>query len=64
MNENERESCEGSTTTQECLKVIKEMKRNKAPGLDGLTIDFYDTSWPLFGNYIVDVFNEAFETSE
>ena len=64
LNENERESCEGSITTQECLKVIKEMKRDKAPGLDGLPIDFYDTFWPLFGNYLVDVFNEAFETGK
>ena len=35
------------------------MKWNKAPGLDGLHIDFYDTFWPLFG-----VFNESVETGE
>ena len=49
--------------TQECLKVIKEMRRNKAPGLHGLPIDFYDIFWPLLGTtllvYLVKLLKQA-----
>ena len=40
------------------------MKRSKAPGLDGLPVNFYNTFWLLFENYFVGVFNKAFETGE
>ena len=41
------------------------MKRNKAPGFYSLLVDnLYDTFWPLVGNYLVGLYNEAFETGE
>ena len=37
------------------------MKGNKSPGLDGITIEFYQLFWPLLGNLLVEVFNESHE---
>ena len=37
------------------------MKKNKSPGMDGITIEFYQAFWPLLGNLLVDVFNESYE---
>ena len=35
--------------------------RKKAPGLDGICIEFYQKFWLLLGNLLVDVFNQCFD---
>ena len=52
---------EGLVTIEECTLAIDKMKQNKSPGLDGLTVEFYQAFWPLLGNLLVDVFNESYE---
>ena len=37
------------------------MKKNKSPGLDELTIEFYQTFWPVVGNLLINVFNQSYE---
>ena len=37
------------------------MKNNKAPGSDGLTIEFYKTFWQEISGLLVDSFNESFD---
>ena len=37
------------------------MKKNKSPGLDGLTTEFYQTFWPVVGNLLINMFNESYE---
>ena len=36
------------------------MKNNKAPGSDGLTIEFYKTFWTDMSDTLIDSFNESF----
>ena len=38
--------------------------KNKTPGNDGLTIEFYLAFWPLFGRLLVDSLNYAFDFGE
>ena len=64
LNAEEEIICEGEITTDECDQVIKELKLNKSPGLDGLPGEFYKTLWPYFGKYLVGVFNECFDNDE
>ena len=64
LNEDNREICEGKLTKDECLKVLKEMKLNKTPGNDGLTVEFYYTFWPALGDLLVEVLNETYERGE
>ena len=33
--------------------AIDKMKKNKSPGLDGISIEFYKKFWPLIGNLLV-----------
>ena len=61
LNAELQEKCEGLVTKHECFEAIKSMKRNKSPGLDGITIEFYEHFWPLIGDLLTTVFNESFE---
>ena len=40
LNEDERNSCDGLITEQECEKALKEMKNQKSPGSDDITTEF------------------------
>jgi hypothetical protein len=37
IDENDKLSCDGKVTIEECSYAIHKMKLNKSPGLDGLT---------------------------
>ena len=56
-----KEKCESLLTKNECFQAVKSMKRNKAPGLDGISIEFYPHFWPLIGELLIVVFNESFD---
>ena len=42
--------CEGQITHNECYSVLQSFQKNKTPGSDGLTIEFYLAFWALIGN--------------
>ena len=48
-------------TREECHNAINNMKRNKSPGFDSLSIELYAKFQPLIGDLMVDVYNESFE---
>ena len=54
--------CEGPLTLDECYAALKDMPRNKTPGLDGLPAEFYLSFWDLLGNDLVDVLNSCYDT--
>lgn len=64
LSDDEKASLEGLITFEECQKAIKSFKKNKSPGNDGLTIEFYQIFWPLIGTSLVDAFNFSFEAGE
>ena len=41
LTEDLAESCEGRLTEKECQQAIIEFAKNKAPGSDGLNMEFY-----------------------
>ena len=57
LNEIDKELCEGPLTFEECSSAIKQMKDSKSPGCDGLPAEFYKKFFPLFGEFLVAVFN-------
>jgi len=60
-------SCEGEITLQECENILSSFQTGKAPGNNGLSIEFYKTFWPLIGKlmtWMTDSFNEAFDKKE
>ena len=59
-----RKICEGKIGCSECFSVLGTFPKNKTPGNDGLTTQFYLAFWPLFGRLSVDSLNYAFEFGE
>jgi hypothetical protein len=45
LQDQDQSICDGKVTEEECSKAINNMKSNKAPGLDGLTVEFYREFW-------------------
>ena len=45
LQDQDQSICDGKVTEEECSNAINNMKSNKAPGLDGLTVEFYREFW-------------------
>lgn len=41
--------CDGEHGYTECIKALSELARNKTPGNDGLSVEFYSVLWPEIG---------------
>ena len=60
LSEDQRTSCEGKITIEECEKTLVSFQTGKTPGNDGIPIEFYKMFWPLIGDFMVNSFNEAY----
>lgn len=56
LNEEDKKILEEDLTTSELESALKQMKNGKAPGIDGLTSEFYKYFW----NDIKDLLHKAF----
>ena len=56
----DRESCKGAIDKDECFEVLKTFKKNKSPGNDSLTMEFYMTFWNEFCDLLLNSYNESF----
>ena len=50
LTDEQRDSIDKQLTMSECFAALKTFKKNKTPGDDGLTVEFYLTFWPLVEN--------------
>ena len=57
LSESEQASCEGPLTLAEASEALRRSNRNKTPGADGLTVEFYAHFWHKLGETLVAVFN-------
>ena len=64
LSEELRAICEGRITYNECFSVLQSFQKNKTPGNDGLTVEFYSAFWPLIGKYLMDCINYVYEFGE
>ena len=64
LSDTDRDLCEGIFKIEECTCAVNNMKKNKSPGLDGISIEFYQHFWLLIGHLLVDVFNESHENEK
>ena len=58
------EKCVGKLTFNEYFRSLLTFQNGKAPGNDGLTVEFCKTFWPLVGNLVVGCLNEAYDSGE
>ena len=60
LKKDDRKLCEEDISKSELREVIKNLKRNKAPGLDGLTNDFYQAFGDLLEPHFIKILQESF----
>lgn len=53
---------DGAFTKEELDRVLKTVKDNKAPGIDGVPFEFYRYAGPEFGTAMLDFFNNIWLT--
>ena len=59
VNEQDKIICEKEINDSECWEAILKIKENKAPGQDGLTIEFYKTFWNVLKDIYIKTINES-----
>ena len=64
LTEELRNVCKGKIEYNECFNLLQSFQKNKTPGNDGLTIEFYVASWSLIGRPLVDCVNYSYEFGE
>ena len=60
LTNEEQIEMENDLTMEEIKKVIKLFQRNKTPGDDGFSAEFYEAFLDLLGGNLLDCYNEAF----
>ena len=60
LTSDQRERCDEKLTVRECFNTLKTFQKNKTPGNDGLTVEFYLVFWPIVGKHLIDCFNRPF----
>ena len=57
-----KESMEGLFTMNELKTALKQLKRNKSPGVSGLTAEFYMVFFPQIKEVLLNAINYSFKT--
>ncbi|KAL9968770.1 hypothetical protein ACROYT_G020892 [Oculina patagonica] len=64
LSEDQKQSCEGQITIDECKRILETFQNNKSPGNDGIPIEFYKSCWNLICEPFINCVNESFENEE
>ena len=64
LSEIQKEKCEEKLTIGECFYILNGFQKNKTPGNDGLTAEFYLAFWPILGKHLVACLNYAHNHGE
>ena len=60
----ERDMCDGELTFEECTAALYAMAKNKSPGNDGISVEFYCKFWDKLGPLLVETMNYSFREGE
>ena len=64
LSEEQKISCEGKISSEECFCLLDTFQDNKSPGNDGIPIEFYKKFWPLISDCFIRCVNNCFEKGE
>lgn len=64
LSQPDRDSCEGIISLAELTESLRSLNLGKAPGPDGLTVEFFLKFWDLLGPQLCSVINQCFLDSE
>lgn len=62
LSAGQAKACEGCLSQDECFTALQGMAHNKAPGSDGLPMEFYVKFWHVLGADLVLTLNSSFST--
>lgn len=62
VSESSNDSLEAELTLEGLHTALQSLANGKAPGIDGIPVEFYKTFWSLLGEDKLNVFNESFRT--
>ena len=62
LSSSQASQCEGHLSADECFQALQGMARRKAPGLDGLPMEFYLKFWSVLGVDLVSVLNSCLDS--
>ena len=64
LTNEDKASCEGDLSQSECLDALNSMSKNKTPGNDGLSSEWYLTFWNIVGKFVVKILNIGLRKGE
>ena len=64
LSPEQQTSCENQLSVDECHEVLKNMSKNKTPGSDGFSSEFYLCFWDILGKFLVDSLNFGFSVGQ
>ena len=64
LSEEESSSCEGDLSLDDISHAVRNLNTGKAPGPDGLSVEFFVKFWDLLGPELVKIFNFCYECGE
>ena len=64
LTDEQRDLIDKQLTISKCFTALKSFQKNKTPGNDGLTVEFYLAFWPLVGKCLVECLNFAHRHGE
>ena len=60
LTETEKQFCDTDLTEEELFKTLKTFSKNKSPGLDGITAEFYISFWDSLKDKLFQVYKDSF----
>ena len=64
LTSDQRNICDDKLSVGECFNILKTFQKNKTPGNDGFTVEFYLAFWSKIGKHLIDCFNYAHDHGE
>ena len=64
LSKEQKLSCEGKITPEECALLLETFENNKTPENDGIPIEFHRKFWHLISEPFTKCANECFEKGE
>ena len=64
LGDSDRAACEGPLTLAEATEALRRANRNKSPGADRLSVEFFSHFWESLGEVLVAVFNQGLLNGE
>ena len=61
LNQQHKQALDSALTFEGVTKAVYQLTSRRAPGIDGLPVDFYKAFWGVIGEDLFSVFQACFE---